>query len=102
MKESIRIWLVEQFGEDEELFNELYSQYAFDMKSIAAELDALCSAGDAATIGEKAHSMKGMALQIGDGETAELSRALQDAGRGGDVGACATIIPALKNAVAAL
>ena len=33
MKQKIRDWLTQQFGNDEALFAELYSQYEGDMKS---------------------------------------------------------------------
>jgi len=102
MKDTIRNWLAEQFGEDEELFKELYGQYSTDMKANAAELPGKLSAGDAAALGEIGHAMKGMALQMGDSEVAEIGVALQNAGRGGDLAGCASAIERMLPAVAAL
>jgi len=102
MKDCIRTWLTEQFGADEDLFAELYGQYAADMKTTAGELDALLSAGDLAAIGEKGHAMKGMALQVGDNEVAEACLKLQNAGRAGNPSDCAAQIPSVCELVAAL
>jgi len=102
MKESIRAWLTEQFGADEELFAELYGQYAADMKKTAAELAGFLSAGDVAVLGEKGHAMKGMALQIGDGEVSEVCMKLQNAGRAGSLSECAALVPSVCALVSAL
>jgi len=102
MKESIRTWLTEQFGADEELFAELYGQYAADMKKLADELDGLLSSGDAAALGERGHAMKGMALQIGDGELSECCLKLQNAGRAGNLADCAALVQPVSALVAAL
>lgn len=102
MKDSIRSWLTEQFGADEDLFTELYGQYSADMKSRAAELPPLLSAGEVAAIGEIGHAMKGMALQMGDGEVSELCLALQNAGRGRDLPLCVELEKKISAAVAAL
>jgi len=102
MKESIRAWLTEQFGADEELFSELYGQYASDMKTTAAALPDLLSQGDAAAIGEKAHAMKGMALQVGDGELSEPCLRLQNAGRAGNLADCTALIQPICALVSAL
>jgi len=102
MKESIRTWLTEQFGADEELFAELYGQYAADMKKMAAELEGLLSRGDAAAIGERGHAMKGMALQVGDGELSERCLELQNAGRAGNLADCAALVQPVGALVAAL
>jgi len=102
MKESIRNWLTAQLGADEELFAELYGQYAADMKKLAGELSALLSKGDLAAIGERGHAMKGMALQVGDGELSEGCLRLQDAGRAANLSDCAALIPRVCALVEAL
>jgi len=101
-KDSIRKWLTEQFGADEELFAELYGQYAADMKSMATELPALVERRDMASVGEKAHAMKGMALQIGDSELSEPCLRLQNASRAGNLADCASLVPTIVALVAAL
>lgn len=102
MKDIIRAWLTEQFGPDEELFNELYGQYATDMKASADVLGGLLASGDAAALGEKGHAMKGMALQVGDKDLSEPCMALQNAGRAGDLSTCAALIPQICELTAAL
>jgi len=102
MKDNIRNWLTEQFGADEDLFKELYDQYSTDMKATAALLDGLLASEDLAALGEKGHAMKGMAIQMGDSEVADLCIVLQDSGRAGDRGGCAAVIPKVCAAVAAL
>jgi len=102
MKESIRTWLTEQFGADEELFDELYGQYAADMKKTSGELDGLLATGDVTALGEKGHAMKGMALQVGDSELSEPCKKLQDAGRAGNLSDCAALVRLVVALVAAL
>jgi len=102
MKDAIRNWLTEQFGDDEALFAELYGQYASDMKKMADELNGLLAAGDLAVLGEKGHAMKGMALQIGDSELSEPCFKLQNAGRAGNLSDCSALVPAVSALVAAL
>jgi len=102
MKDSIRAWLTGQFGEDEDLFADIYGQYATDMKAQADRLAALLAAGNAAELGEIGHAMKGMALQIGDSELAEPCMRLQVAGRAAEIQSCAAVIPLVRDLVAAL
>jgi len=102
MKESIRTWLTEQFGSDEDLFNDLYGQYADEMRQASEAVASFLEAGDVAAIGEKAHAMKGMALQIGDAELADPCKKLQDAGRAGNLSDCSALVPQVRSLVSEL
>jgi len=102
MKDAIRNWLTEQFGADAELHDELYGQYAADMTSFLSALEEALANGDLPKSAATAHTMKGMALQMGDGEMAEPCKALQAAGQSGDAAACADIIPRIRELVGAL
>jgi len=102
IKESIRNWLTQEFGSDEALINELYAQYAADMRSRATGLHAYFVSGNVTALGEEGHAMKGMALQMGDRELSELCLRLQNSGRAGDQAGCAPLIEAICVAVAAL
>jgi len=102
MKDCIRNWLAEQFGADDALHADLYAQYREELNGGADALGAALEAGDAAAIGDRAHAMKGMALSMGDDETAALCLELQKAGRGGDLAACMRLAPEVVAAVRAL
>jgi len=102
MKTSILNWLTEQFGADKALHEELYGQYVVDMRTQLAELEASRSNGDMSRLATVAHAMKGMALQMGDDETAECCRMLQAAGKAADPEACARLSADARALVAAL
>jgi len=102
MKATVRAWLTGQFGEDDELFAEIYGQYATDMKERAQKLPALLAAWDVAALGENGHAMKGMALQVGDEELAEQCKRLQTSGRASDLPSCVVLVPEIVRLVAEL
>lgn len=102
MKDTIRNWLTEQFGDDAALHDELYAQYAADMKTHMTDVQAALAAHDTQSIGAQAHAMKGMALQMGDRESADICLALQKAGQGNVWDACQPLVPQLARLVAAL
>ena len=85
MKPMIREWLKQQFGEDEALFAELYSQYRSDMTAGLVELAALAKGTDPLALRQKAHGLKGIALLIGDKEVADVCLALQQLGDSGSL-----------------
>jgi len=102
MKDVVRKWLTEQFGDDAALHEELYGQYAADMKGFIAKVSEAMKTSDTKTLASVAHTMKGMALQMGDTETADVSKALQIAGQSGTATVCAGLVPKLSELVAAL
>jgi len=101
MKDSIHTWLTEQFGDDAELHAELYGQYAADMRNYLAKASGALNA-NLATVAAAAHTMKGMALQMGDTEISEVCKALQLEGQSSHAPTCADLISQLSELVAAL
>ncbi len=79
MKAMIRDWLKQQFGDDESLICELYSQYRVDMEAGLQVVKEIFATEDDMKLREKAHAMKGLALIVGDKETANVLIALQHA-----------------------
>lgn len=80
MKSTIREWLTRQFGEDESLIGELYSQYRSDMTEGLASVRQIRATEDGEQMRLKAHALKGISLAVGDQETADVCIALQQAG----------------------
>lgn len=80
MKSTIREWLTKQFGEDESLVKELYSQYRADIAEGLGAVRQIRAAADGEQMRLKAHALKGIALAVGDQETADVCIALQQAG----------------------
>ena len=81
MKQKIREWLTQQFGDDEALFAELYSQYEGDMKSGVEVLRTAFKDGDIAAMTQKAHALKGISLMIGDEDVSAVCLTLEQIGR---------------------
>ena len=102
MKQSIRDWLAQQFGEDEALCTELYSQYSADMAAGVKALQEFAETGDIASMVPKAHALKGIALMIGDEETAELCLMLERVCKQGDKAALASTLKSLADEVSSL
>jgi len=102
MKASISSWLTEQFGEDKALHEELYGQYVADMNSQMNALRMAFADGNAAKIGVAGHTMKGMALQMGDAELATVCKDVQMAGQAGNLAVCADVIPHISALVSSL
>lgn len=102
MKASVSKWLTEQFGDDAALHAELYGQYVADMRSTFNAVETACRVSDMAALAQAAHTMKGLALQVGDGETADVCQALQLIGQGGDALRCEEMCTRLRALVGAL
>lgn len=84
MKQQIRDWLVEQFGDDEALLAEIDTRYRADFEAGLAPLRDAVRQGDLAAVRAKAHALKGMALTVGDREMAAQMLALEQLGAAGD------------------
>jgi len=102
MKESIKTWLIEQFGDDADLHAELYNQYASDMKAAADKLQAAATDNRVEDLASTGHAMKGMALQMGDTELSEPCLQLQKAGQAADLAACLKLVPTVLAGVGEL
>ena len=99
MKQKIRDWLTQQFGNDEALFAELYSQYEGDMKSGIETLQTGFKDGDIAAMAQKAHALKGISLMIGDEDVSALCLTLERACKANDKPMIADALNLLVDAV---
>ena len=102
MKDEIRCWLKQQFGDDEALFAELYSQYRADMVAGVEELNALVKGTDPKAMRQKAHALKGVALLIGDKAAADICLELQKLGDAGTFAGADAVLASLTKLVNAL
>jgi len=83
------------FGDDDETFREILGEFAEPAREIAAEIAAGFDAGDPAAVGAAAHKLKSAARSVGAGALADLSEALETAGKGGDGAAVEALMPGL-------
>ena len=80
MKQCCKEYLTEQFG-DEDVINEIYSEYAKSMQEKIPELEAALTAENWAVLDTLAHAVKGNALATGDTDTANAAIALRIAAK---------------------
>jgi HPt (histidine-containing phosphotransfer) domain-containing protein/CheY-like chemotaxis protein len=82
-----RAVLVARIGGNEKLLNELVEVFREDCGKLVPELRAALLEGDAARLGEAAHSLKGMVAFFGVESATEAARHLEKLGRQGDLSA---------------
>lgn len=80
MKQCCKAYLTEQFG-DEDVINEIYSEYAKSMQEKIPELEAALKAENWAVLDTLAHAVKGNALATGDNDSANAAIALRIAAK---------------------
>lgn len=80
MKQCCKEYLTEQFG-DEDVINEIYSEYAKSMQEKIPELEAALTAENWAVLDTLAHAVKGNALATGDNDSANAAIALRIAAK---------------------
>jgi two-component system sensor histidine kinase/response regulator len=83
------------FGDDDETFREILGEFAEPARDIAAEITAGFEAGDTGAVGAAAHKLKSAARSVGALVLADLSEALEAAGKGGDGAAVEALMPGL-------
>jgi len=83
-------------GDEPELLAELIGLFLRDAPARLTALSAAVEGGDARTVEEVAHSLKGSCCQIGAGEMARLCAALEAAGAATDLSAAPRLLPALS------
>jgi len=84
MKDDVRKWLSEQFGDETETIAIVWNEYLGETtKQLAAARDALAAA-DYPALDRIAHTLKGNALIVGDGALVTAAVALRDAAKAGD------------------
>jgi HPt (histidine-containing phosphotransfer) domain-containing protein len=101
-----RAAVLENIGGDEALLAEIAGIFIADWPESAARLRAALAAGDAAAIRSAAHSVKGAVGNFSATRAVEAARALEFAGRDGDLAAAPQLldatIAAVEEVVAAL
>ena len=80
MKQCCKDYLTEQFG-DEDVVNEIYSEYAKSIQEKLPEFEAALAAENWSALDHLAHAVKGNALATGDTETADVAIALRMAAK---------------------
>ena len=81
MKECCRKYLMEQFGDDMAVVDEIYAEYVASVKAKTAEADAALSAGEWAALDKVSHAVKGNSLAAGDQQMADTAIALRNAAK---------------------
>ena len=97
-----RDFAFEQSGEDEELLTELL---ALLEESSLSDLEKITTAqgnGDATTMGEAAHSIKGAAASLGVEGMREVAYELEKAGREGDLQQASSFVGPLQELIGQL
>lgn len=84
MKQQIRDWLTEQFGDDEALLSEIEARYRADFEARLVPLRDAVQQGNLAAVRANAHTLKGMALAVGDWDMATRMLALEQLGTAGN------------------
>ena len=81
MKECCRKYLMEQFGDDAEVVDEIYAEYVSSVHAKMSEADAALAAGEWEALDKVAHTVKGNSLAAGDQQMADTAIALRNAAK---------------------
>lgn len=102
MKDSIRKWLTEQFGAEEELIQGIYLEYVSSSVTKAAELETALASANWEQVDRIAHTLKGNALMTGDQEVADTAIALRAASKASDMAAARPLADTLATMIRGL
>jgi len=97
-----RNFAFEQSGEDDELLAELLDLLCESSESDLKKIRDAAGAGDAAAIGEAAHSIKGAAASLGLAGLRDVAYDLEKKGNAGDLDGAVSHLPALESMVSEL
>ena len=90
MKESVKKWLAEQVGmDDEALLQSLYDDYRGTVSEQLEQAGRDLDAGDFGALDRTAHALKGAVLTVGDQEMLREVLSLRDAAKASDAAAAA-------------
>lgn len=81
---------------------EFLQEFRVTSQKIATELRAACEAGQTGTAGAAAHKLKSSARSVGALALGELCAQMEQAGKRGDVGALAGLLPRFEAELAAV
>lgn len=97
MKKMIQEYLESQFGTDTpEMLREFFDEYRGNMTEGIAALEQLLDSGDAASLVKKAHTLKGLALVIGDRDLSSALLDFEHAALNNTLDLCSKLLPELK------
>ena len=88
MKQCCKDYLSEQFGDDEDVVNEIYGEYVRSVGEKIGELKAAAAKTDWVLVDRIAHAMKGNALAAGDPEMSEAAIGIRKSAALKDDAAC--------------
>ena len=97
-----RAFALEQAGGDEEMLAELLDLLCTSSVDDLARIQAAMAQGDAAAMGDAAHSIKGAAASLGVAQLATLAETIEKAGRAGDLDGAVMLVAPLEAMVAEL
>lgn len=95
-------YLLSVCGDDEELVQELVSDFIEVFPGQLAEIRAATSTGDATAVRSAAHRLKGSCLAVGANTLGELLRQCEDAAREGNIAPAASLCGEADEAFQAL
>lgn len=95
MKECVKNWLTEQFGDADDVITEVWNEYIGTTTDRIAEARAALAAADFPQLDAIAHKLKGNALMVGDQPSATAAIELRDAAKASAADAAAKAIDAL-------
>ncbi len=88
---------IDRIGGDKEFAVELLQEFRDSLDAEVSALKGVLESGDAKAITEKAHSIKGSALNLSAKGLAEVARTMEEAGKQGDVATAANAMPNLAS-----
>ncbi len=91
-----------RLGGDADLFAELTGFLLHDLPPLFEKLRSAVAAGDAASVRQKAHAMKGLIAGCGGTRATHVAQAVENAGQEGDVAQAASLIEQLDTELDAL
>ena len=95
MKDDVRQWLSDQFGDDGETIAAVWGEYLSSSASKLAEARAALAESDFPRLDHVAHTLKGNALMVGDQTFASVAIALREATKSSDADTAARLIDRL-------
>ena len=87
-KESVRQWLISQFGEDEALMGEIFGEYLRTTGETIAKAVSAMAGEDYRELDRIAHTLKGNALMVGDQDAADAAYEMRNASKASDRAGC--------------
>lgn len=91
-----RAFALEQAGDDEELLDELITLFHESSANDLHKIKVNAASGDAAAMGDAAHSIKGAAASLGIEGIRAVAENLEKAGRSGDLERASSLMPVLE------